>query len=161
MKKDTWQPLKTAGKWLGGGMLVLLVVCIGVLAFSKPPVPNGVYGQSYTNDRELLRGQHFSYDHVLVNTRITFGKNYMTVQRGPADTGKAGTINTHTPLSVKQVVRDNYLATYVRKTPEMQINVDKSYRQGGQLVLVLQDGKKLRFSKYYTKFTVGGQVYAR
>lgn len=157
---NPWQQSKRIGKYILWGVALLVVAYMAVLAFSKPPVPNAVYGKDYVNtSATTTKASTLGVDHVLVNTKLHFGKNYMTVTRVGIYAGKAGDVINTTKFSRRQVQRDNYLAHYVARTMETQVDIAKSRTVNGHLVITTDDGTQLRFNKDYSKFTVHGQSY--
>lgn len=158
--RNPWQQGKRIGKYILWGLVLLLVVYMGLLAFSKPPVPNTVYGKDYVNVSATTTDSNtLGVDHVLVNTRLHFGKNYVTITRVGISAGKAGNVLSTTRFSRKQVLRDNYLAHYVARRMEAQVDIASSRTVHGHLVLIATDGTHFRFSKDYSRFTVHGQSY--
>jgi hypothetical protein len=157
---NPWGQTKRIGKYILWGIAALVVAYMGVLAFSKPPVPNAVYGKDYVNvSAATTKTSTLGVDHVLVNTQLHFGKNYMTVTRVGIDAGKAGHVVSTTKFSRKQVVRDNYLAHYVARSMKTQVDINKSQTVNGRLVIITSDGTRLRFNKDHSQFTVHGQTY--
>jgi hypothetical protein len=158
--RNPWLQAKRIGKYILWGLILLLVAYMGLLAFSKPPVPNAVYGKDYVNVSATRTDvSTLGVDHVLVNTRLHFGKNYVTITRVGISAGKAGSVLSTTKFSRKQVLRDNYLAHYVARRMEAQIDIASSRTVHGHLVLIATDGTHFRFNKDYSRFTVHGQSY--
>lgn len=159
---NPWHQSKRLLKGILWGLALLVAGYMVVLAFTTPPVPNAVYNADYVNkSATTTNASMLGVDHVLVNTQIHFGKNYMTITRAGINAGKAGRVISTTKFSTKQVTRDNVLARYVIRTMKAQINLDRSQVKGGRLTITATDGTKLRFSKDHSRFTVQGQTYTR